>query len=75
MTNFYSIHLFFIKKKGSDKIIQTHKQKLNKELQQCNDPALAVVLKAIYEENIYQQNVNDIIKVCIKDYNQFYLFY
>jgi len=47
----------------SSKIVQNHKQRYNKDLANCKDPSLAVLLKAIYEENVYQQNIGDIVKL------------
>ena len=57
------------KLRRSQKVIQAHKQKFVKELAECDDPVLAIILTAIYEENIYQQNLSDLIRVCIHLFN------
>jgi len=47
----------------SQKIVQVHNHRYKQELAACKDPSLAVLLKAMFEENVYQQNVNDIVKL------------
>lgn len=53
------------KVRHSLKIIQAHKQRYLKELEQCKDPILALLLTAVFEENVYQQTITDLTRVCI----------
>lgn len=62
------------KVRHSLKIIQAHKQRYLKELEQCKDPILALLLTAVFEENVYQQTITDLTRVCIILLKSFYIF-